>query len=40
MDQAFAKLDVIIEQLSKVPQSLQPLESLDNTSKLLQGPDQ
>lgn len=37
MDQAFAKLDVIIEQLSKVPQSLQPLESLDNTSKLLQG---
>lgn len=36
MEQAFAKLDVIIEQLSKVPQSLQPLESLDNTSRMLQ----
>lgn len=37
MDQAFAKLDVIIDQLSRVPQSLQPLESLDTTSKQLQG---
>ncbi len=36
MDQAFAKLDAIIEQLSNVPQSLQPLEGLNNTSKMLQ----
>lgn len=36
MDQAFAKLDTIIEKLNAVPQALQPLEGLDKTSIILQ----